>query len=44
MTWYQWLCTLFGCVLIAFAIIGFFEWLGLIQFTPMPCPCQDGKP
>lgn len=44
MTWTEWACVFFGMLLMSFAIIGFFDWLGLIQFTELPCPCRDAAP
>lgn len=32
---------LLACVVVAFAVIGWFTWMGLVQLDSVPCPCRE---
>jgi len=39
--WLLVLLTVVTCLGLVFAVIGFFDWLGLMSMDIQPCPCRE---
>ena len=40
-SWIIALLVILQCLMLAFAVLGLFDWFGLVSLDIVPCPCRD---